>query len=70
MAAVYDTAEPKNQAHAEIFQTEHVIDDADKLELKFELFTKFSNGHLTKPDSYRGGDLALRLNSNHQSQIA
>jgi hypothetical protein len=70
MIAVYDTAEPKNQAHAEIFQTEYVIDEADSLELRAELLKKFSNGQLTKPGAYRNGILALSLHATHQSQIA
>lgn len=57
MLAVYDTAEPKNQAHAEIFQTEYVIDEADAIELRAELLRKFSNGILSKPAAYRNGIL-------------
>ncbi len=32
--AIYDTAERENIAHAEIFQTEYVIEDGDRLELR------------------------------------
>ncbi len=56
--AVYDTAEPNNLAHAELFQTEHVIEDADSIELRAELLKNFSNGILTKPTEYREGQLS------------
>lgn len=55
--AVYDTAEPGNPAHAEIFQTEHVIDDADRIELRAEVLKCFSNGNLTEPTAYRANAL-------------
>lgn len=55
--AIYDTAEPTNQAHAEIFQTEHVIDESDQIELRKELLQRFCNGVLTIPASYRSGAL-------------
>ena len=55
--AVYDTAENGNPAHAEIFQTEHVVDEIDRPELRFEMLKSFSNGVLTEPGAYRAGAL-------------
>lgn len=55
--AVYDTAEPGNQAHAEIFQTEHVLEDGDRIEQRAELFKRFGHGVLTDPSNYRSGAL-------------
>jgi IMP cyclohydrolase len=57
VVAVYDTAERENPAHAEIFQTEHVIDDADRLELRAEIYKRFGNGALIIPSAYRSGAL-------------
>ena len=57
VVGVYDTAEENNPAHAEIFRTEHVITDADALEVKRELLKKFNGGVLTKPQSFRKGHL-------------
>lgn len=54
---VYDTAEFENPAHAEIFKTEYVIEEADALEVKRGLLKKFNNGVLTTPTQYMSGDL-------------
>jgi hypothetical protein len=52
---VYDTGEPENPAHAEIFQTTH-IKEADELELRKDLLMSvFQNGLFTKREEYRGG---------------
>ena len=59
--AVYDTAEPANQAHAEIFQTEYVIEESDRAEVRAALFKIFNNGILIAPESYRGGELLNRI---------
>ena len=53
--AVYDTAEPENPAHAELFQTQYVIDEADKIELRAELLKAFGGGAIGMPDAYRDG---------------
>lgn len=58
---VYDTAECENPAHAEIFKTEYVIEEADSLEVKRELLRKFNSGVLTKPTKYRSGHLFSSL---------
>lgn len=55
--AVYDTAEEQNEAHAEIFQTEYVIEDSDRIEARAELLKRFDNGILTQPPAYRAGAL-------------
>lgn len=51
--AVYDTAEKENPSHAEIFQTQYVIDEADGPEIRHRLFKAFGNGEVTKPIDYR-----------------
>lgn len=55
--AVYDTAEDGNPAHAEIFQTEHIIEEVDRPELRAEILRSFGNGVLTEPSAYRSGAL-------------
>lgn len=52
---VYDTAEPENPAHAELCQTQYVIDEADQAELRHNLFVAFGNGAITAPPQYRNG---------------
>ncbi len=53
---VYDTAEKLNPSHAEIFHTEHVLDE-DRLEIRRELMAAFSSAHLIPPNIYRNGAL-------------
>ena len=53
--AVYDTAEAENSAHAELFQTQYVIDEADKIELRANLHKAFGGGAIGRPDEYRDG---------------
>lgn len=52
---VYDTADRENPAHGEIGQTQYVINEADRVELRHALFTAFRNGTVTAPHEYRGG---------------
>jgi hypothetical protein len=54
---VYDTALPKNPAHAELFETRHCIEEADRVEMRRLLLAAFGDGKITKRDSYRGGAL-------------
>lgn len=58
---VYDTAEKANTAHAEIFQTQYVIEDADKVELRANLFQAFGSGLIHNPDKYRSGNVWMSL---------
>ena len=53
--AVYDTAERNNPAHAEVFQTQYVVDEADRIELRAEIMKAFGGGKITKPYLYRSG---------------
>lgn len=50
---VFDTAERTNPAHAELFQTQYVIDEADQLELRKVLLTSFSD--CLTPSQFRNG---------------
>ena len=52
---VYDTANPENPAHGELCQTLYVIDEADEVELRANLFVAFGNGALISPLQYRDG---------------
>jgi len=54
VVCVFDTAEAKYPAHAEICQTHH-IKEADGPELRKELFAAFGNGVAVKPANYRAG---------------
>ena len=51
----YDTANPENPAHAELCQTQYVIDEADVNELRYQLFSAFGNGSIITPLKYRNG---------------
>jgi hypothetical protein len=55
-AGVYDTAEKSNPSHAEIFHTEHVLEE-DRLEIRRELMIAFNSNRLISPNVYRGGTL-------------
>jgi hypothetical protein len=66
--AVYDTAEQENPSHAEVFQTQYVIDDADKLELRREIMKVFGDGKITLPASYRSGSLWQELGDEFQNR--
>jgi hypothetical protein len=68
--AIYDTAEQQNEAHAEIFQTEYVIEDSDRLELRADLLKRFNNGILTQPATYRAGALWSKLADSPKNQSA
>lgn len=52
---VYDMAEEHNPAHAEIHQSQYVIEEADMPELRREIFKLFNEGVHTQPRDYRGG---------------
>ncbi len=52
---VYDTANLGNPAHGELFQTQYVIDEADRVELRGKLFIAFGDGKIISPLQYRGG---------------
>lgn len=52
---VYDTAEPRNPAHAEMCQTQYVVDEADRVELRKKLFEAFGGGVVIEPLQYRAG---------------
>lgn len=51
----YDTANPENPAHAELCQTQNVINEADAVELRHNLFTAFGSGTIIEPHQYRNG---------------
>lgn len=65
---VYDTAEKENPAHGEICQTHYVIDEADKIELRHELWSAFNSGNIVSPMQYRNGVIWNGLPGNFQSR--
>lgn len=56
---VFDTAERTNPAHAELFQTQYVIDEADQLELRRGLIASFSD--CFTPSDFRSGAVLTGL---------
>lgn len=58
---VFDTAERVNPAHAELFQTQYVINEADQLELHKRLLDSFSDS--STPSSFRNGEVLNTLSS-------
>lgn len=58
---VYDTAELGNPAHAEVCQTQYVIEEADGPELRKKLFEAFGDGIVIKPLQYRSGAVLAAL---------
>lgn len=66
--AVYDTAERNNPAHAEVFQTQYVVDEADGIELRAEIMKMFGGGKITKPNHYRSGAVWNGLGQDIQSR--
>jgi hypothetical protein len=68
-AAVYDTALPNNAAHAEIFKTQHIIPEADELELKRNLLMAvFAGGKLTGAQTYRDGTVWAAVSENTRAR--
>lgn len=65
---VYDTAEKNNPAHAEICQAKYVIDEADRNELRAELFAAFNKGVIISPQFYRNGAVWNALPNELQSR--
>lgn len=51
---VYDTAEQRNPAHAELFQSDD-LDEADRVELRAELYDIFNGENPVTPENYRSG---------------
>ena len=52
---VYDTAEKDNPAHAEICQTNYILEEDDEAELRHNLFFAFGNREILSPLQYRNG---------------
>lgn len=52
LICVYDTAEENNPAHGEMCQSNYLIEDADRLELRAELLFKVF-GESISPENYR-----------------
>lgn len=54
---IYDTANSHNPAHGEVSQSQYVIEEADGIELRHDLFTVFNNGEPVLPHNYRNGSI-------------
>ena len=57
---VYDTAEPHNPAHAELFQAV-TMPEADAIELRRKLWGVFGSGVPTRPEDFRSGQIWSQL---------
>lgn len=64
---VYDTAERKNPAHAELCQSQH-ISEADGPTLRAALFEAFGKGVIKSPHEYRDGGIWKSLSDNLRSR--
>lgn len=58
---IYDTAERKNPAHAELCQTEHVLDESDEIELRKKLRDAFCI--YKSPDEFRSASTIQALSA-------
>lgn len=67
-ACVYDTANKENPAHGEICQTQHIIDEADRIELRHDLLAAFGNGEMAPPMQYRNGTIWSKLPENFRAR--
>ncbi|WP_411728398.1 hypothetical protein [Methyloglobulus sp.] len=65
---IYDTAEKENPAHAEIFRTQHIISEADNIELRRKLLAAFGNGNIIQPNHYRQGTIWNNLSREIQTR--
>lgn len=68
LVCTYDTANPDNPAHAELFQSQYIIDEADALELRHNLFVAFGNGNIVSPSKYRSGSVWANLSPQFQAR--
>lgn len=67
-ACIYDTAERGNPSHAEICQTQHVVDEDDKVELRHDLLMAFGNQVIVPPQHYRNGIVLASLSPQFQTR--
>lgn len=65
---VFDTAELENPAHGELCQTHYIIEEADKVELRRNLFAVFNNGVPIQPSRYRNSVVWDQLPSDLQAR--
>lgn len=67
---VYDTGEPHNQAHAEMFQTRHVnqANEADALEVRRSLLAAFGDGSIGNRQTYKQGAIWNSLSPELQAR--
>ena len=63
---VYDTASATNPAHGEISQSQYIIDEADAIELRSNLFEAFGSGQPILPCNYRHGEIWNQLPLEYQ----
>ena len=58
---VFDTSNKHNPAHAELCHSQHVIEEADRLEVRRHLFAAFGSGAYVTPANYRSGEVEKLL---------
>ena len=66
--AVYDTAEAGNRSHAELCQTEHILDEADQAHLRYELMKAFGDGNVVPPSQLLDGAVWNSLPAEHRAR--
>lgn len=66
--AVYDTAEAGNQSHAELCQTEYVLDEADQNHLRYELMKAFGGGTIIPPSRLLDGSVWSSLSAEQKDR--
>jgi hypothetical protein len=58
---IYDTASENNPSHGEMAQSQYIINDADQVELRHNLFQAFGKGIAVNPCHYRDGAIWEQL---------
>gem|GEM_PF-537507 len=65
---IYDSATADNPAHGEMSQSQYIIEEADIVELRHNLFETFNNGRPVLPKDYRYGAIWEQLPPNLKRQ--
>lgn len=65
---VFDTAEKNNPAHGEMCQTQYIVEEADRLELRRNLFAAFGERVVIEPSQYRDGAVWTQLPQHLQAR--
>jgi hypothetical protein len=58
---IYDTAEWRNPAHAEMCRTRHIVEEADEPELRGHLLKAFGGGTVLAREKCRDGSILAKV---------